>query len=212
MHLVSQENRTVFEKWLIGTFISLHLVRFILQFTSFSLLSHLSHHSHPVIKMSSPDIQSSNVDGCSLPEPSVPEPDVYVSTAKPRSPLTPEEEENMKKPKVLIVGAGLGGLTLAILLHKAKIPFELFERAHAVKHLGKNRMFTKKFKGPSRCAHFTNFRIGLFPLHMYRLCHVFGTSRYDFCVWVCGHEHHKRCFFYSEELVGLIFIFCPKNV
>ncbi|KAG0330270.1 hypothetical protein BG000_011765 [Podila horticola] len=88
--------------------------------------------------MSFPDIQSSNVDGCPLPEPSVPEPDVYVSTAKPRSPLTPEEEENMKKPKVLIVGAGLGGLTLAILLHKAKIPFELFERAHAVKHLVTN--------------------------------------------------------------------------
>ncbi|KAG0079816.1 hypothetical protein BGZ93_008401 [Podila epicladia] len=83
--------------------------------------------------MSSPGIQNANV---LLPEPSVPEPDVYVSTAKPRPPLTPEEEENMKKPTVLIVGAGLGGLTLAILLHKAKIPFFVYERAHAVKHLG----------------------------------------------------------------------------
>ncbi|KAF9302502.1 hypothetical protein BGZ74_005263 [Mortierella antarctica] len=83
--------------------------------------------------MSSPDIQNANI---LLPDPSVPEPDDYVSTAKPKPPLTPEEEENMKKPTVLIVGAGLGGLTLAILLHKAKIPFFVYERAHAVKHLG----------------------------------------------------------------------------
>lgn len=61
---------------------------------------------------------------------------VYFSTAKPKPPLTPEELENMEKPKVLISGAGLGGLTLAILLKKAKIPFLVFERAHEVKPLG----------------------------------------------------------------------------
>ena len=41
-----------------------------------------------------------------------------------------------KRPKVLIVGAGLGGLTLGMLLHKANIPFEIYERAAAVKPLG----------------------------------------------------------------------------
>ncbi|KAG0047058.1 hypothetical protein BGZ83_007801 [Gryganskiella cystojenkinii] len=40
------------------------------------------------------------------------------------------------RPKVLIVGAGLGGLTLALLLEKAGIPYIVFERATAVKHLG----------------------------------------------------------------------------
>ncbi|KAG0203750.1 hypothetical protein BGX33_008920 [Mortierella sp. NVP41] len=41
-----------------------------------------------------------------------------------------------KRPRVLIVGAGLGGLTLAMLLQKADIPYEIFERAPQVKPLG----------------------------------------------------------------------------
>ncbi|KAF8946751.1 hypothetical protein BGZ47_011495 [Haplosporangium gracile] len=40
-----------------------------------------------------------------------------------------------KRPKVLIVGAGLAGLTLGMLLHKANIPFEIYERASKVKSL-----------------------------------------------------------------------------
>ncbi|KAF9126823.1 hypothetical protein BGW39_006327 [Mortierella sp. 14UC] len=41
-----------------------------------------------------------------------------------------------KRPKVLIVGAGLGGLTLGAILEKTNIPYEIFERAHKVKPLG----------------------------------------------------------------------------
>ncbi|KAG0279758.1 hypothetical protein BGZ95_000290 [Linnemannia exigua] len=41
-----------------------------------------------------------------------------------------------KRPKVLIVGAGLGGLTLAAILQKSDIPYEIFERATEVKPLG----------------------------------------------------------------------------
>ncbi|KAG0285519.1 hypothetical protein BGZ96_010258, partial [Linnemannia gamsii] len=40
------------------------------------------------------------------------------------------------KPKVLIVGAGLGGLVLGALLEKAEIPYTIFERATVVKPLG----------------------------------------------------------------------------
>ncbi|KAF9281999.1 hypothetical protein BGZ68_006272, partial [Mortierella alpina] len=39
-------------------------------------------------------------------------------------------------PKVLIVGAGLAGLLLAILLERANIPYQIFERAAKVKPLG----------------------------------------------------------------------------
>lgn len=41
------------------------------------------------------------------------------------------------KPRVMIVGAGLGGVTLALLLERANIPYALFERATQVKPLGK---------------------------------------------------------------------------
>ncbi|KAF9302499.1 hypothetical protein BGZ74_005260 [Mortierella antarctica] len=54
---------------------------------------------------------------------------VPPKVAKFKSRLTPEEREEMKKPEVMIVGAGIGGVTLALLLHKAKIPFTLFDRA-----------------------------------------------------------------------------------
>lgn len=43
-----------------------------------------------------------------------------------------------KTPHVIIVGAGIGGLFLAILLDKAEIPYEIFERSSSVKPLGKN--------------------------------------------------------------------------
>ncbi|KAF9538473.1 hypothetical protein EC957_006729 [Mortierella hygrophila] len=41
-----------------------------------------------------------------------------------------------RRPKVLIVGAGLGGLTLGAILQKTDIPYEIFERAAVVKPLG----------------------------------------------------------------------------
>lgn len=62
---------------------------------------------------------------------------VYTSTAKPKPPLTADEWADMDKPKVLIVGAGIGGLFLANLLHKAKVPFTVVERAREVKNFGK---------------------------------------------------------------------------
>ncbi|KFH66062.1 hypothetical protein MVEG_08163 [Podila verticillata NRRL 6337] len=42
----------------------------------------------------------------------------------------------LAKPKVLIVGAGIGGLMLAFLLKKGGVPFLVLERAHEVKPLG----------------------------------------------------------------------------
>ncbi|KAG0019141.1 hypothetical protein BGZ82_000234 [Podila clonocystis] len=49
--------------------------------------------------------------------------------------LTPEELQEFSKPKVLISGGGIGGLTLALLLYKANIPFLVLERAKEIKPL-----------------------------------------------------------------------------
>ncbi|KAG0082793.1 hypothetical protein BGZ92_011391, partial [Podila epicladia] len=70
------------------------------------------------------------------PVESMSDPKVYMSTAKQRPPLTLEELANMEKPKVLIVGAGIGGLTLGLLLKKGGVPFEIYERAKEVRPLG----------------------------------------------------------------------------
>ncbi|KAF8943907.1 hypothetical protein BGZ47_004902 [Haplosporangium gracile] len=48
----------------------------------------------------------------------------------------PATGEPSTRPKVLIVGAGVGGMTLGMLLTKAGIPFDIYERATAVKPLG----------------------------------------------------------------------------
>ncbi|KAG0029855.1 hypothetical protein BGZ81_003345 [Podila clonocystis] len=50
-------------------------------------------------------------------------------------PSTAEELEEVSKPNVLISGGGIGGLTLALLLHKANIPFLVLERAKEIKPL-----------------------------------------------------------------------------
>ncbi|KAF9151499.1 hypothetical protein BG015_006598 [Linnemannia schmuckeri] len=42
----------------------------------------------------------------------------------------------VNKPSVLIVGAGLGGVLLGALLEKANVPYTIFERASSVKPLG----------------------------------------------------------------------------
>jgi flavin-dependent dehydrogenase len=40
------------------------------------------------------------------------------------------------RPKVLIVGAGLGGLALGMILQKTDTPYEIFERAPEIKPPG----------------------------------------------------------------------------
>lgn len=43
----------------------------------------------------------------------------------------------LKRPKVIIVGAGLGGVVLGALLEKAGADYDIYERATIVKPLGK---------------------------------------------------------------------------
>ncbi|KAF9292662.1 hypothetical protein BGZ74_000216 [Mortierella antarctica] len=63
-----------------------------------------------------------------------PKPKVYLAATQ--LPLTYEEIDYLSKPRVLIAGAGIGGLTLAVLLTKAGIPYQVFEKSYEVKPLG----------------------------------------------------------------------------
>lgn len=51
-------------------------------------------------------------------------------------PSQPPPISDGKNPHVMIVGAGLAGLLLGILLDKAGIPYQIYERAKEVKPLG----------------------------------------------------------------------------
>lgn len=53
--------------------------------------------------------------------------------------MTPE------KPTVLIVGAGLGGVTLGLILEAAGIPYAIYEKATTVKPLGMDKAFWDAF-------------------------------------------------------------------
>lgn len=55
-------------------------------------------------------------------------------------PSQPPPISDGRNPHVMIVGAGLAGLLLAILLDKAGIPYEIYERAKQVKPLGKHQL------------------------------------------------------------------------
>lgn len=45
-------------------------------------------------------------------------------------------EAHSARPKILIVGAGLGGLALGMILQRTDTPYEIFERAPEIKPLG----------------------------------------------------------------------------
>lgn len=45
--------------------------------------------------------------------------------------------DTRKKPTVLIVGAGLGGLMLGALLERQGVPYTILERAATIKPLGR---------------------------------------------------------------------------
>ncbi|KAF9431016.1 hypothetical protein BGZ94_000483, partial [Podila epigama] len=69
--------------------------------------------------------------------------------AQTSAPQAPEDPIKIKheKPMVIISGAGIAGLTLAVLLQKARIPYAVFERARAIKPLG-SFIFLGPLTGP----------------------------------------------------------------
>ncbi|KAG0373979.1 hypothetical protein BGX24_010988 [Mortierella sp. AD032] len=76
-----------------------------------------------------------------------------------------------KRPKVLIVGAGLAGLTLGMLLHKAGIPFEIYERAATIKPLG-SAMYFNGSTAPmfTQCGIYEQFLAIAKPVFTMKFC------------------------------------------
>ncbi|KAG0340336.1 hypothetical protein BG004_006466 [Podila humilis] len=77
----------------------------------------------------------------------------------------------LKKPVVLIVGAGLGGLTLGLLLQRAGIEFFIFERAPKVRPLGASMTLSANilpvFEQLGLLEEIKKFSYELSTLHMY---------------------------------------------
>lgn len=80
--------------------------------------------------MSAPAPQDQNIPFAVPPAVPAPVPAPVPVTLPPLEP---------RQFQVFIVGGGIAGLTLAILLHKANIPFLVFERAKLIKPLGEHR-------------------------------------------------------------------------
>ncbi|KAF9085222.1 hypothetical protein BGX23_009874 [Mortierella sp. AD031] len=79
------------------------------------------------------------------------------------------------KPKVFIVGAGIAGLTLALLLHKADIPFEIFEKTADARTIG-----SALYLGPDLFSIFHQLGIADEIIEQSKPCNnieVFGEDR-----------------------------------
>ncbi|KAI1321060.1 hypothetical protein EDD11_008641 [Mortierella claussenii] len=79
-----------------------------------------------------------------------------------------------EKPQVLIVGAGIGGLTLGILLEKAHVPYEIFDRMAEIKPLGSALML-----GSNVAPLFQQLGIYDEFLTLSKVCHSVNTFNED---------------------------------
>ncbi|KAF9370495.1 hypothetical protein CPC16_003667, partial [Podila verticillata] len=104
---------------------------------------------------------------------SAPQSPQKTTPVKPRLPFNREELDSLSRPKVLISGGGIGGLTLAILLHNADIPFLVLERAKEIKPLAKlatvMELFNEELKPLGGSQQYTISRPSFYGLLLSRI-------------------------------------------
>ncbi|KAK3838996.1 MAG: hypothetical protein J3R72DRAFT_179405 [Linnemannia gamsii] len=79
------------------------------------------------------------------------------------------------KPHVIIIGAGIAGLTLALLLHKAGVPFDIFEKSADSRTIG-----SALYLGPDLFSIFHQLGIAEEIIELSKPCHsidVYGEDR-----------------------------------
>ncbi|KAF9428772.1 hypothetical protein BGZ94_001092 [Podila epigama] len=120
--------------------------------------------------------------------------------------------EPSRRPRVLISGAGIGGLTLAILLHKADIPFDIFDRSEDLHQDGNprsNSPYTALFRQLGIYEEFLKLGIPTDTIHVYKenLNHSFSLDFTERSKVGSGREYVIR----REDLHDLLLRQIPRE-
>ncbi|KFH70619.1 hypothetical protein MVEG_03469 [Podila verticillata NRRL 6337] len=116
----------------------------------------------------------------------------------PVPPFILEELDGQRRPRVLISGGGIGGLTLALLLLRGNIPFLVFEKSKELKPLG-----SAMAMGPSVAALFKQLGIWDEFVERSKVCHTVHMYKEDLKLMnTITFPWLEKASYYGDILVG----------